>query len=158
MEINDLIIFQKVADLGSISKAAESLGYVQPNVSERIKKLESELSTPLFQRTNKGVVLQLQPKGEILLRYTTEILGLIEEAKSTINEHCSPYKLGATQTIVKNYLETFLIQSHSPYTLYTRSSTELESLLKSSQVDMIITNKKTDNTNFKQNFSIREFI
>lgn len=37
MEINDLIIFKTVASEGSISKAAKELGYVQPNVTERIK-------------------------------------------------------------------------------------------------------------------------
>ena len=40
MEINDLIIFKTVASEGSISKVAKELGYVQPNVTERIKKLE----------------------------------------------------------------------------------------------------------------------
>ncbi|MFT8322043.1 MAG: LysR family transcriptional regulator [Bacillus sp. (in: firmicutes)] len=154
MEINDLIIFQRAAELGSLSKAAESLGYVQPNVSERIKKLEMELGAPLFQRTNKGVALL--SAGETLLRYTSEIIGLMEEAKSAIKQQSSSYKLGATQTIVKNYLETLLIESDYPYTLYTKSNLELEYLLKSSQIDMILTNKKIDDSNFKLNFSFPE--
>ena len=62
MEINDLIIFKTVASEGSISKAAKELGYVQPNVTERIKKLEQELkeyvredldSILIFKNSNK---------------------------------------------------------------------------------------------------------
>ncbi len=71
MEINDLIIFKTVANKGSISKAAQELGYVQPNVTERIKKLEEELETQLLHRSSKGV--SLQPSGAILLEYADKM-------------------------------------------------------------------------------------
>ncbi len=102
MEINDLVIFTKIAELGSISKAAEELGYVQPNITGRLKMLESKLNKPLFSRTNKGVVLL--PEGEILLDYATKIIKLMDEAKEKISNHNSLLKIGATQTITKNYL------------------------------------------------------
>ena len=79
MEINDLIIFKTVANEGSISKAAKELGYVQPNVTERIKKLEQELETPLLHRDNKGV--SLLPSGDILLDYTNKILALFRRSQ-----------------------------------------------------------------------------
>ncbi len=47
MEINDLIIFKTVASEGSISKAAKELGYVQPNVTERIKKIRTRIRNTL---------------------------------------------------------------------------------------------------------------
>ncbi|MPQ34135.1 LysR family transcriptional regulator [Clostridium estertheticum] len=82
MEINDLVIFTKVAEVGSISKAAEQLGYVQPNITGRLKILESELKKPLFRRTNKGV--DLLHAGEILFDYATKILNLMDESKEKI--------------------------------------------------------------------------
>lgn len=55
MESNDLRIFQVVAYEGSISKAAIKMGYVQSNVTLRIKTLEDELGTKLLLRHSKGV-------------------------------------------------------------------------------------------------------
>lgn len=55
MESGDLKIFQAVAREGNITKAAASLGYVQSNVTARIRQLESELNTPLFYRLSRGV-------------------------------------------------------------------------------------------------------
>ncbi|MEX0379057.1 LysR family transcriptional regulator, partial [Bacillus sp. S4] len=102
MEINDLIIFKTVANEGSISKAAKELGYVQPNVTERIKKLEQELETALLHRDNKGV--SLLPSGEILLDYTSKILTLLEEAKNEIKMSCTSYRIATSQSILTNYL------------------------------------------------------
>ena len=48
MESQELRIFREVARAGSISKAAGQLGYVQSNVTARIKKLEEELNAVLL--------------------------------------------------------------------------------------------------------------
>lgn len=90
METNDLIIFLKVAELGSFSKAAEQLGYVQPNVTARIKILEDELQAPLFKRTNRGV--SLLPEGKVLFEYASQVINLISEAKEKINSHSLAFK------------------------------------------------------------------
>lgn len=55
MESKDLRIFKQVAEQQSISKAAEKLGYVQSNISQRIKGLEHELGVPLIIRNNRGL-------------------------------------------------------------------------------------------------------
>lgn len=96
MESHDLWIFKHVAELQSVSKAAEKLGYVQPNVSQRIKSLEIELGVRLFIRNNRGV--NLTDEGKVLLEYTNQIVLLMDEAKSLINpkmegifnNRCSP--------------------------------------------------------------------
>ncbi|MFP3599715.1 LysR family transcriptional regulator, partial [Chryseobacterium sp. SIMBA_029] len=54
MESGDLRIFQMVAREGSITKAAARLGYVQSNVTARIRQLEEDLKTELFFRHNRG--------------------------------------------------------------------------------------------------------
>lgn len=63
MESHELKIFKHVAELQSVSKAAEKLGYVQPNVSQRIKNLENELGVQLFMRNNRGVTLTEEGKN-----------------------------------------------------------------------------------------------
>jgi LysR family tcuABC transcriptional regulator len=56
MELRQLRYFVRVLELGSISRAALDLELVQSALSQQISRLESELSTRLLQRTNKGVV------------------------------------------------------------------------------------------------------
>lgn len=56
-EINDLIAFRAVAELGNFRKAAESIHLSQPAFSRRIEKLEQALGTKLLERTTRRVNL-----------------------------------------------------------------------------------------------------
>ena len=51
MELIDLLTFSAVARTGGITRAAEELNTVQSNVTQRVKALEAELGTPLFDAT-----------------------------------------------------------------------------------------------------------
>lgn len=82
MDIGLLKVFQAVAEEGSISKAAQSLNYVQSNVTARIQQLEQELKTPLFYRHSRGITLT--SAGQTLKEYTVKILNLIEEAEQAV--------------------------------------------------------------------------
>ena len=124
MEINDLIIFKTVASEGSISKAAKELGYVQPNITERIKKLEQELETPLLHRDNKGV--SLLPSGDILLDYTNQILTLVEEAKDKIKTSGSSYIIATSQSILTNYVSKRIKENFRSYQIYVENSSHLQ--------------------------------
>ncbi|NNU78080.1 LysR family transcriptional regulator [Clostridium estertheticum] len=156
MEINDLVIFTKVAEVGSISKAAEQLGYVQPNITGRLKILESELNKPLFRRTNKGV--DLLPAGEILFDYATKILNLMDESKEKILNLNPLLKIGATQTITKNYLSNLLINNNLKFSIYTRPTEELLFLLKTYKVDVVLINKEWQNSKIELLHSFNEKI
>ena len=54
-DINDLIAFRAVAELGNFRKAAESIHISQPAFSRRIEKLENALGTQLLERTTRKV-------------------------------------------------------------------------------------------------------
>ena len=151
MEINDLIIFKTVASEGSISKAAKELGYVQPNVTERIKKLEQELETPLLHRDNKGV--SLLPSGDILLDYTNQILTLVEEAKDKIKMSGSSYIIATSQSILTNYVSKRIKENFRNYQIYVENSSHLQKLLQQQNVDMVITYEDYPDTAFKKVFS-----
>ena len=49
--------FLATAELGSMSAAAESLGYTQSGITRMIRSLEEELGFPLFVREKAGVAL-----------------------------------------------------------------------------------------------------
>ena len=53
-----------IAEEKSLSKAAERLYLSQPALSQRLKKLEDELGTPLFLREKNG--LSITDAGHIL--------------------------------------------------------------------------------------------
>lgn len=58
--MNRYIALQKIIELGSFTKAAESLGYTQSSISQMIASLESELSLKLLTRSRYGVKLTIE--------------------------------------------------------------------------------------------------
>jgi DNA-binding transcriptional LysR family regulator len=65
MDIETMRIFVRVAELGSFTRAAEQLGMAKARASLRVRSLEEELQSHLFQRTTRAV--RLTPDGEQLL-------------------------------------------------------------------------------------------
>ena len=60
------------ADQGSLSAAAQMLGYTQSGITRMIKGLEEELGFPLFIRTKKGVALT--ENGRLMMPYFREMV------------------------------------------------------------------------------------
>lgn len=77
MELRDLKIFHSVAQTHSLSRTAQALGYVQSNVSARIRRLEEELQTTLLYRHAKGV--HLTPDGNKLWAYARQFSQLEQD-------------------------------------------------------------------------------
>lgn len=65
MDLDLVDCFLRVAELGSINRAAAEMGMTQPAVSRRIATLEHDLGVALFARDARGV--RLTPSGELLL-------------------------------------------------------------------------------------------
>jgi DNA-binding transcriptional LysR family regulator len=75
MELRQLRYFVAVAETLNFGRAAASLHISQPPLSRQIKAFETELGTPLFARTTRGV--RLSAAGTALL---TEARRLLREA------------------------------------------------------------------------------
>ena len=56
-DIKKLEMLKAVASFGSISKAAERMGYSQPGLTGMLNRLEDEIGFPLLDRGSGGVVL-----------------------------------------------------------------------------------------------------
>jgi len=56
LSLHQLRCFLTTYEHGSITAAAEELGYAQPSVSEQIRALEKSLGASLFRRVGRGVV------------------------------------------------------------------------------------------------------
>ena len=60
MLLNDLALFVRVADCGSISAAAAEMDLSAASASAAIKRLEKQLDTSLFVRTTRSLRLTAQ--------------------------------------------------------------------------------------------------
>ncbi|WP_088071526.1 LysR family transcriptional regulator [Gottfriedia luciferensis] len=163
MESHDLWIFKHVAELQSVSKAAEKLGYVQPNVSQRIKSLEIELGVRLFIRNNRGV--NLTDEGKVLLEYTNQIVLLMDEAKSLINpkKWRESLTIGAPQTIsairIPQLFSSFLKEHKNiDVKLRTSNNEKLQEMLSFGELDGAFINETHNNTQFETVYSYFEKI
>src|SRR5262245_5401060 len=81
MELYQLRTFVTVAELRSVTHAAERLFTTPPSVSAHIKALEAELDVVLFERTSRG--MSLTAAGERLLQRAEHVL---EAAKALADE------------------------------------------------------------------------
>lgn len=79
MDTADLRIFETVARLGGMNRAAAELNTVQSNVTARIRLLEAELGAPLFHRHSRGVALTAA--GRRLLPYAVRAAQILVEAR-----------------------------------------------------------------------------
>lgn len=79
MDLVQLRTFIQVAELGSLSKAADRIRIAQPALSRQIRLLEAELGVALFDRHGRGMVIT--ERGRQLLRHAVRVLADIDELR-----------------------------------------------------------------------------
>ena len=80
METRALKYFLVAAREGSITKAANSLGLTQPNLSRQINILERDIGKKLFNRSNYKI--KLTSEGILLKKRAEEIIDMIEKTRA----------------------------------------------------------------------------
>lgn len=88
MDLRQLRTFSCVAELGSLSKASDTLRVAQPALSRQIKLLEHELRAELFTRNGRGMVLT--EAGRLLLARTAGIVRQIDQIRDDIQSSGGP--------------------------------------------------------------------
>lgn len=88
MDLHQLKYFQKLATILHFTKTADELSLSQPALSRSISRLEQELGVPLFERKNRGLILNSY--GEIFLLHVNRALWQIAEAKQEITNMINP--------------------------------------------------------------------
>lgn len=86
LSLHQLRCFLTTYELGSLTAAAEELGYAQPSVSEQIRGLEKTLGVQLFRRVGRGVVPttvadELRPHAERALAAAEEARRAVQSVK-----------------------------------------------------------------------------
>src|SRR6059058_3705674 len=113
MELSDLLTFSTVARLGGITRAADELNTVQSNVTQRVKALEAEIGTALFERHSRGMTLT--GAGRRLSPYAQRIVALSREAVLAARddgEPKGPLSIGSMETTAAVRLPVLLADFH----------------------------------------------
>src|SRR5580698_5496526 len=113
MELTDLVTFSAVARTGGITRAASELSTVQSNVTQRIKALEAEIGTALFERHSRGMTLS--GAGRRLLPYAERMAALAREAVLAARddgEPKGPLAIGSMETTAAVRLPSLLAAFH----------------------------------------------
>ncbi|EDN6742385.1 LysR family transcriptional regulator [Listeria monocytogenes] len=113
MDIENMKAFNKVAELKSISAAANELHHLQSNMSNKIKNIEKQFQTQLFFRHSNGV--ELTKEGEKIYQQFKKMILLWEETIDIINDEEETISIGITQsslpmefnTIIKEFYQQF---------------------------------------------------
>jgi molybdate transport repressor ModE-like protein len=84
MDTNRMFTLREVAAHGSITAAAEALGYTTSAISQQIAKLEKEAAQPLLERHARGVVLT--EAGRAVVRHAERILVELQAADAELAE------------------------------------------------------------------------
>lgn len=131
MDAADLRVFEAVARLGGMNRAAAALHTVQSNVTARIRLLEEEVGVPLFSRHSRGVALTAA--GRRLLPYAARAALLLAEARRAVAEDGTPkgpLQVGSLETTAAVRLSPVLADYVATYpevdlVLTTGTSAEL---------------------------------
>src|SRR3978361_210138 len=113
MELSDLVTFSTVARTGGITRAAAELNTVQSNITQRVKALEAEVGTALFERHSRGMTLT--GAGRRLLPYAQRMAALSREAILAARddgEPKGPLSIGSMETTAAVRLPALLADFH----------------------------------------------
>src|SRR3954449_6985125 len=116
MELRSLGYFVRIAELGSITRAAAHLRLAQPALTRHVQRLEEELGVALFTRANRGV--RLTEAGEKLLESAMRILRDVERTGDEIRaQEAHPSGrtiLGVTSTLCPVLAPDLFAQLRTP--------------------------------------------
>ena len=138
------------ADFGSISKAAETLGYKQSGVTHMMRSLEEEAGFPLLLRGNRGV--KFTAEGERLAPLFRELLQasdrLEQEMALTRGVERGSVKIGTYSSISLHWMPKILEAFQERYPnieveLLEGNGEEIEEWLSSGRIDIGYTSLRT---------------
>lgn len=152
IELRHLRYFRAVAEELHFGKAAQRLNIAQPALSRQIRRLEEEIGTLLFARTQRSVALTAA--GEVFLSRTREILNAVSmaamEAKDTADGRLGHLRVAfihsSTYNLIPNALDAFTTR-HSGIRLDLQEMTVIDQLkaLVGQDVDIGLLRPPVDN-------------
>jgi DNA-binding transcriptional LysR family regulator len=159
---NHLEAFQEINKHSSFTKAAAALGLTQSALSHRIRNLEETLETNVFIRV--GIKIRLTEAGQRLLQFCQvqsqaedEFLNEIKPRKGKRSELSGRLRIGGASSMMRSLvlpIAAELIRLHPKVRLdfLVKEVAELPEILKSGQVDFLISTAKLQSAGLDEEF------
>ena len=133
-DANDLLIFARVADTGSFSRAAEQIGLPKSTVSRRITLLENRLGERLMLRTTRR--LTLTEFGNQLLEHARQVAVEVDAVKA-LSEHRQARPSGRLRVSMPSDFATLLLTDMLAAFIALHPAVSLELDLSPRRVDLL---------------------
>ena len=143
MDLSYIETFLHVAEVGTLTKAAEDLQYAQSTVTSQIQALEKELGYPLLERV--GRKCYLTDAGRDFLAYANDLQYILQKARNIKKQsEDTPFSLriGILESLLFSTMIDLVPLFKEKYThaeLFLRIGTaaELVEMLKQNQLDVV---------------------
>ena len=117
MDVRGLEVFLSVAKHLNYTRAGEEVNLSQPSVSVRIRQLEDELGTKLFEQLGKKV--SLTEAGLVLIPHARRVITAVENAQAAIDEllglERGTLRIGASTTPGMYLVPQVIARFHDQY-------------------------------------------
>lgn len=134
IEANDLQLFARIVDAGSLSRAAERVGLPKSSVSRRLATLEARLGERLLQRTTRKLVLT--EFGASLLDHARQVAAEVDAAAAFV-EHRQSEPSGRLRVSMPGDFATFSLGGMLPAFIARYPRIVLELDLSPRRVDVL---------------------
>lgn len=113
LDMDAVQAFVRVADLGSFTRAADSLGSTQSAISLRLKRLETRLGEQLIHRTPRRV--ELSPRGVVFLEHARALLEAHQRALASLAGSRLRLAIGISDHVAGPELPQLLARMHASH-------------------------------------------
>ena len=137
LEPNDLVLFARVVDEGSFSRAADRLGYPKSTVSRRVAALETQLGEQLLRRTTRK--LTVTDFGRAVLEHAHHVVEDVAAAES-LAQHRQVQPSGRLRVTMPNDIGNLVLAPMLAEFVLKYPAVTLEVDLSSRFVDLIAEN------------------
>jgi DNA-binding transcriptional LysR family regulator len=134
MDLSELRIFCRVAELGSFTRAADQLGMAKGRVSTVVRALEGKVGGRLLQRTTRSV--RLTPEGELFLVRCKELLTDAEQLQGMFQLAAGEIR-GRVRIDMPSLFAQELLMPHLPALLVAHPQLDLGISTNDRRVDMV---------------------
>jgi DNA-binding transcriptional LysR family regulator len=137
LEPNDLVLFARVVDEGSFSRAADRLGFPKSTVSRRVAALEAQLGEQLLRRTTRK--LAVTDFGRAVLEHAHHVVEDVAAAAS-LAQHRQVQPSGRLRVTMPSDMANIVLAPMLAEFVLKYSAVTLEVDLSSRFVDLIAEN------------------
>ncbi|MBP1204973.1 DNA-binding transcriptional LysR family regulator [Duganella sp. 1411] len=134
MDLSELRVFCRVAELASFTKAAEQLNMAKGRVSTVVRALEAEVGGRLLQRTTRSV--RLTPDGEVFLLRCKELLTEADQLQGMFRPATGEMR-GRVRIDMPSMFAQELVMPHLPALLSAHPLLDLGISTNDRRVDMV---------------------